>query len=57
MPDWDTVSEAIRKMDDNEFPIVQLSWKAVDSCFNDEASLNIVGGSVPGFALFEMMPG
>jgi hypothetical protein len=40
-------------MDDNEYPIVQLSWKVVESCFEDGESFNIIGGAVPGFALFE----
>ena len=44
-------------MDDAEFPIVQLSWNDVDSCFDDETSFNIVGGSATGFALFEFIPG
>jgi hypothetical protein len=53
-PAWEDVAAAIRKMDDNEYPIVQLSWEDVDSCFDDESSLNIVGGSGVGFALSEM---
>jgi hypothetical protein len=56
-PKWQDVSAAIRRMDDNEYPIVQLSWKDIDSCFDDEASFNIIGGPVSGFALFEVMPG
>jgi hypothetical protein len=56
-PKWQDVSAAIRRMDDNEYPIVQLSWKDIDSCFDDEASFNVIGGPVSGFALFEVMPG
>jgi hypothetical protein len=56
-PRWEDVSAAILGMDDNEFPIVQLSWKAVESGFDDEESFNIIGGRVPGFALFECVPG
>jgi hypothetical protein len=55
-PAWEAVSDAIRKMDDAEYPIVQLSWKDVGSCFHDEESLNIIGGA-SGFALFEMIGG
>lgn len=53
-PDWEDVAAAIRKMDDNEYPIVQLSWEDVESCFDDESSFNIIGGSAAGFAIFEM---
>jgi hypothetical protein len=56
-PKWEAVSASIWKMDDNEFPIVQLSWKDVGSCFDDEESFNIIGGGASGFALFEMIPG
>lgn len=56
-PSWEEVSAAIRQMDDAEFPIVQLSWNDVDSCFDDEASFNIIGGPPTGFALFEFFPG
>jgi hypothetical protein len=56
-PNWEDVSAAIRRMDDKEYPIVQLSWKDVDSCFDDEESLNVIGGAVSGFALFELIPG
>ncbi len=42
-------------MDDKEYPVVQLSWKDVDTCFDDEASFNIIGGAVSGFALFEFL--
>jgi hypothetical protein len=56
-PKWEEVSAAIRKMDDDEYPIVQLSWKNVDSCFSDEESFNVIGGGASGFALFEMIPG
>ena len=55
-PTWEAVAEAIRRMDDDEYPIVQLSWKDIDSCFHDEESFNIIGGA-SGFALFEMIPG
>jgi hypothetical protein len=55
-PKWKAVSTAIRKMDDREYPIVLLSWKDVDTCFDDEDAFNIVGGA-SGFALFEMNPG
>lgn len=50
-PSWDDVSAAIRKMDDNEYPIVELSWSDVDTCGEDEDSFHIVGGSAPGFAM------
>lgn len=53
-PGWEDVSAAIRQMDDNEYPILQLSWEDVDTCFDDEASFNIIGGGASGFALFEM---
>jgi hypothetical protein len=56
-PNWEEVSAAIRQMDDQEYPIVQLSWKDVDTCFDDEASFNIVGGAASGFALFEFVAG
>ena len=56
-PSWDVVSAAIRQMDDTEYPIVQLSWKDLDTCFDDEESFNIVGGRPSGFALFEYTPG
>jgi hypothetical protein len=56
-PKWEEVSIAIRKMDDDEYPVVQLSWKDVDSCFDDEESFNIIGGGASGFALFEHVPG
>jgi hypothetical protein len=54
-PSWETVSAAIRQMDDNEHPIVQLSWKDVDTYFDDEESFNIIGGGASGFALLETM--
>ena len=44
-------------MDDNERPIVQLSWKNVESCFDDEESFNVIGGTVSGFAVFECIKG
>lgn len=53
-PEWERVSAAIRKMDDGEYPIVQLSWDDVESCFDDESSFNIIGGDGVGFAIFEM---
>ncbi|MFK2873488.1 casein kinase II subunit beta family protein [Dyella lipolytica] len=53
-PGWEDVSAAIQRMDDNEYPVVQLSWEDVDTCFEDEASFNIVGGTASGFALSEM---
>jgi len=56
-PKWQDVSAAIRRMDDNEYPIVQLSCKDIDSCFDDEESFNVIGGVVCGFALFEFTPG
>jgi hypothetical protein len=56
-PEWEDVSVAIRRMDDDEYPIVQLSWKEVGSCFDDEESFNVIGGAVSGFALFEFIPG
>ncbi len=54
-PSWHQISEAVRRMDDNEYPIVQLSWKNVESCGEDEEALNIIGGSGAGFAMFEFM--
>lgn len=56
-PDWETVSAAIRQMDDIAYPVVQLSWEDVASCFDDEESFNVVGGAGSGFALFEFIPG
>jgi len=56
-PTWEAVSAAILKMDDNEFPIVQLSWKDVESGFVDEESFNVIGGHLTGFALFECVKG
>jgi hypothetical protein len=56
-PEWEHVALAIRRMDDNEYPAVLLSWKDVDSCFRDEESFNVIGGAVAGFALFEFIPG
>jgi hypothetical protein len=56
-PTWEAVTAAILKMDDNEYPIVQLSWKDVESGFDDEESFNIIGRRGPGFALFECDPG
>jgi hypothetical protein len=56
-PTWEAVSAAILKMDDNEFPIVQLSWKDVESGFDDEESFNVIGGRLAGFALFECVQG
>jgi hypothetical protein len=55
LPEWEMVSAAIRKMDDNEYPIVQLSCKDVGSCFDDEQSLQFIGGGASGFALFEFL--
>jgi hypothetical protein len=55
-PSWLAISAAIRAMDDDEFPWIQLSWKkAVASCGEDEQSLNIMGGADAGFAVFEFM--
>jgi hypothetical protein len=56
-PKWEDVAIAIRRMDDNEYPAVLLSCKDVGSCFHDEESFNVIGGSVAGFALFEFIPG
>lgn len=56
-PTWEAASAAILKMDDDEYPIVQLSWKDVESGFDDEESFNIIGGRVTGFALFECVQG
>jgi hypothetical protein len=56
-PKWEDVAVAIRRMDDNEYPIVQLSWKDVGTCFDDEESFNVIGGAVAGYALFEFIPG
>ena len=55
LPEWEAVSAAIRKMDDDEYPIVQLSCKEVGSCFDDEQAFNIIGGGASGFALFEFL--
>ena len=56
-PEWHTVAEAVRQMNDDTHPIVQLSHKDIDSCFSDESSFNIIGGVSSGFALFEFVPG
>lgn len=56
-PSWEAVSGAIRQMDDHEYPIVQLSWKVVNTCFDDDTSFNIIGGGASGFALFELVAG
>jgi hypothetical protein len=56
-PNWKQVSDAIQAMDDRAYPIVQLSWANVESCFEDESSFNIIGGVASGFALFEYNPG
>jgi hypothetical protein len=56
-PGWEAVAAAIRKMDDDEYPIVQLSCKDVNCCFDDDESFNIIGGGTSGFALFEMTAG
>jgi hypothetical protein len=56
-PSWEAVCAAIRQMDDSEYPIVQLSWKDVNTCFDDEQSFNIIGGGASGFALFEHIAG
>ncbi|WP_233842907.1 hypothetical protein [Dyella sp. 2HG41-7] len=50
-PDWEHVSDAIRKMDDNEYPVLEMSWAEVETCGDDEESFHIVGGSKVGFAL------
>jgi hypothetical protein len=57
LPTWEAASAAILKMDDDEYPIVQLSWKDVESCFDDDESFNIIGGRAVGFALFEFFKG
>lgn len=57
VPAWEVVSSAIQRMDDNECPIVLLSWKDVASGFDDEESFNLIGGGSSGFALFEQVPG
>ena len=57
LPDWEAVSAAVQRMDDDEYPIVQLSYKDVESCFSDDSSFNIVGGAIAGFAMFEMIAG
>jgi hypothetical protein len=54
-PLWSDVSAAITKMDDDQYPWVQLSWKKVSSCGEDEEALNIIGDSAAGFAVFEFM--
>jgi hypothetical protein len=53
-PAWQDISAAIRQMDDNQYPAILLSWDEVDTCFDDESSLNIFGGIARGFALNEM---
>ena len=55
--EWTAVSIAIRQMDDDTNPIVQLSHKDIESCFSDDSSFNIIGGISSGFALFEFIPG
>ena len=54
-PLWLDVSAAITKMDDDEHPSIQLSWKNVSSGGEDEESLCIFGSSAVGFAVFEFM--
>jgi hypothetical protein len=46
-PKWADAAVAIRRMDDNEYPIVRLSWKDADSCFDDEESFNVIGALSP----------
>lgn len=53
-PSWEDIAAAIRRMDDNEYPVVQLSWEDVETCCEDESSFNIFGGVACGFALSEM---
>jgi hypothetical protein len=50
-PDWEDVSAAIRQMDDNEYPLVEMSWANMDDGDVDEESLHIVGGGASGFAM------
>ena len=56
-PRWDQVETALRQMDDRDYPILQLSWKDVESCYDDEQSFNVIGRVEVGFAHFEFMPG
>jgi len=53
-PSWHDVAAAIQRMDDNEYPIVELGWEEFE---DDETIFNIVGGVEAGFALFELVPG
>lgn len=54
-PLWSDISAAVTKMDDDEYPSIQLSWKNVSSSGEDEESLCIFGGSAVGIAVFEFM--
>jgi len=50
-PGWEDVSAAIRNMDDNEYPIVELSWADLEEGDVDEESFHIIGGAASGFAM------
>lgn len=46
-PSWGEIENAVRKMDNNLFPIVQMSCLELsdnETCFDDEDSFNIIGG-------------
>lgn len=52
-PRWDAVVAAIRRMDDDRYPIVQLNCSEHD---DDDEIFNIIGGD-GRFALFEQVGG
>jgi hypothetical protein len=54
-PTWEQASEAVQRMDDDEYPWIRLSWKNVGSSDEDEEAFCIMGGRGAGFALFEFM--
>ncbi|PXA90212.1 hypothetical protein DMC25_08320 [Caulobacter sp. D4A] len=54
-PTWPQVREAVERLDDQEFPIVQLDANAADSCVDIEGAFNVFGGRGSGYAVFENM--
>lgn len=47
-PTWPSIEEAVRKMDNSQFPIVTLNCVDLsqqDSSFEDEEAFNIIGGN------------
>ena len=56
-PKWSEIKASIKQMDNHYFPIIQLSYLPLgvgETGFDDEESLNIVGGSGK-YALFQFM--